>query len=386
MGNKNASMGYKIAKYVLLIFLLVAILSPILVGDRPLICKSESGFGFPFVSEIHLKDHTNKTGWCILPLIPYGPSTMDAAAQQGAKPLYRHEGKSSKFTHWLGTDRLGRDVLAGIVYGTATAFKIGFFSVFLSFLIGVTLGMSAAYFGDDLWRLNLIQWIFGCLVLLISSYYLWYEFLIFSVNVFHFIIYFLIIVAGIFVVNRYLFNRTNAKRFAIPLDTLVMKLIEIRKSIPGLFLILSLIVLFPKPSIWNIVIVISLMMWTDFARFARAETLAVKGETYIQSARVLGYDSLRILFIHILPNILPTLLVVICFNISSAIILESSLSFLGIGLPVEEISWGKLLAEGRNMKLWWLVVFPGFAIFVVVLCLNILATNFQNIGPKNNLK
>ena len=127
------------------------------------------------------------------------------------------------------------------------------------------------------------------------------------------------------------------------------------------------------------------MMWTDFARFARAETLAVKGETYIQSARVLGYDSLRILFIHILPNILPTLLVVICFNISSAIILESSLSFLGIGLPVEEISWGKLLAEGRNMKLWWLVVFPGFAIFVVVLCLNILATHFQNIGPKNNL-
>ena len=384
MGNKDISVSFKMAKYILLMYVLVAIFSPILVGDRPLVCKSEGGFSFPFLRENYLKDQNIKKEWCAMPLIPYAPSTMDDAAQQGVKPFYRPEGKSLQFTHWLGTDRLGRDVLAGIVYGTATAFKIGFFSVFLSFLIGVSLGMAAAYFGDNGWRLNLVQWLFGSLVLLVATYYLWFEYLIFSVNVFRFILYFLLIVAGVFIINRYLLNRMNIKKLAIPLDTVVMKLIEIRKSIPGLFLILSLIVLFPKPSLWNIVIVISVLMWTEFARFARAETLAVKGETYIRSARVLGYDSLRILFIHILPNILPTLLVVICFNISSAIILESSLSFLGIGLPVEEVSWGKLLAEGRNMKLWWLVVFPGFAIFVVVLCLNILATHFQNIGPKGN--
>jgi len=384
MGNISVSIRFKMAKYILLWYGLVAIISPIIVGDRPLICKSESGWTFPFMTDSHLDDHTYKNAWCLLPPIPYAPSTMDAAAQQGVKPFFRSEGKSLQFTHWLGTDRLGRDVLAGIVYGTATAFKIGFFSVFLSFLIGVTLGMSAAYVGDDRWRLNIVEWIFGIFVLLLSTYYLWYEYLIFSVDVFRFMLYFSIIVFIVVIVNRHFLSRMSSKKMAIPLDTIVMKLIEIRKSIPGLFLILSLIVLFPKPSLWNIVIVISIMMWTEFARFARAETLAVKGETYILSARVLGYDSLRILFIHILPNILPTLLVVICFSISSAIILESSLSFLGIGLPVEEVSWGKLLAEGRNMKLWWLVVFPGLAIFVVVLCLNILATHFQNIGPKGN--
>lgn len=387
MGETKTSFGFTVAKYVLLMYLLVALLSPILVGDKYLLCNSEGSLTLPFLSSDYKADSTiNKrdNSWCIKPLIPYAPGTMDQAAQQGVRPFDNRQDVSWRYRHWLGTDRLGRDVLSGIIYGTGTALKIGFFSVLLSFLIGVTLGMSAAYFGNEKWRLNIIQWIFGLFMLALSTYYLCYEFLIFQRDVLRFLFYMIMLISIIFALNRYVLIHINLRKIAIPLDTIVMKMIEIRKSIPGLFLLLSLIVLFPKPSLWNIVLVISLLMWSEFARFARAETLAVREETYILSARVLGFNNLRVLFLHILPNILPTLLVVICFNISSAIILESSLSFLGIGLPVEEVSWGKLLAEGRNMKLWWLVVFPGLAIFTVVLCLNVIATHWQNIGPNKN--
>ena len=158
---------------------------------------------------------------------------------------------------------------------------------------------------------------------------------------------------------------------------LLLKVIEIRKSFPGIFILLALVSLFAVPSIWNIVFIISLLSWTEFARFARAETLAVKEENYILSVKVLGFNDLRILFRHVLPNILPTLIVIACFSTGGAVLLESTLSLLGIGLPVEEVTWGKMMAEGRNMNAWWLVVFPGLAIFILILSLNTLASAFQ---------
>ena len=167
------------------------------------------------------------------------------------------------------------------------------------------------------------------------------------------------------------------KKHNVPIDMLLLKVIEIRKSFPGIFILLALVSLFAVPSIWNIVFIIALLGWTEFARFARAETLSVKEENYILSVKVLGFSDVRILVGHILPNILPTLIVMVCFSIGSAVLLESTLSFLGIGLPVEEVTWGKMMAEGRNMNAWWLVVFPGLAIFILILSLNRLATGYQ---------
>ena len=119
------------------------------------------------------------------------------------------------------------------------------------------------------------------------------------------------------------------------------------------------------------------MGWTEFARFARAETLAIKEENYILSAKAMGYSDLRIMFKHILPNIAPTLIIVACFSAAGTVLLESTLSFLGIGLAAEDVSWGKILAEGRNLKSWWLVVFPGGAIFFLILSLNVLSDRFK---------
>lgn len=167
------------------------------------------------------------------------------------------------------------------------------------------------------------------------------------------------------------------KKYDVPFDMLLLKVIEVRKSFPGIFILLALVSLFAVPSIWNIVFIIALLGWTEFARFARAETLAIKEENYIISVKVLGFSDVRILFRHILPNILPTLIVIACFSIGSAVLLESTLSFLGIGLPVEEVTWGKMMAEGRNMNAWWLVVFPGLAIFILILSLNSLASGYQ---------
>jgi peptide/nickel transport system permease protein len=168
-------------------------------------------------------------------------------------------------------------------------------------------------------------------------------------------------------------DRSSFKKYKIDPDTILVKTIEIRKSFPGIFILLALTSLFVLPSVWNIIFIITLLGWTEFARLARAETLAVKNENFITAVKVLGFGHFRIIFRHILPNILSSLIVIACFSVSSAIILESTLSFLGIGLPVEQVTWGKMMAEGRDMQLWWLVLFPGLALFIIILCLNTIA-------------
>ena len=122
---------------------------------------------------------------------------------------------------------------------------------------------------------------------------------------------------------------------------------------------------------------ILILGWTSFARHARAETLSVKEREYVTAARIMGSGHLAILYRHILPNILPTLLLLGAMNFAGNVLLESTLSFLGMGLPPEEVSWGSLLSEGRkNPYAWWLVVFPGFVLFVLVFTINQLTYQY----------
>lgn len=160
-------------------------------------------------------------------------------------------------------------------------------------------------------------------------------------------------------------------------DTLISRFIEIVMCIPTLVLILAMIAIVERPTIWHIMGVIGITGWPSIARLTRAEFLKLRSSDFVLAAEALGASRLRIMFRHILPNALAPVLVPITFGIASAILLESALSILGFG-PQGEPSWGKVLDGSRaHMHMWWLIVFPGGAIFTAVLAYNLIGEGLQ---------
>ena len=127
------------------------------------------------------------------------------------------------------------------------------------------------------------------------------------------------------------------------------------------------------PSFENVVAVIGLLYWPRYARQVRGETLAIKGSDYVKLARVAGCSSTRILATHIFPNLVPSLLVLASLQVGAAIILEATLSFLGVGIPPPQPAWGVIVEDGRGMlaSAWWISLFPGLAIAITVLAFNL---------------
>jgi peptide/nickel transport system permease protein len=154
--------------------------------------------------------------------------------------------------------------------------------------------------------------------------------------------------------------------------------------IPTFFLVLTVIA-FVGPSILNIMIVIGLTSWMGMARLVRAEFLSLKEREFVLAARSIGASDLRIIFRHILPNALAPVLVSFILGVAGAILVESSLSFLGIGVQPPQASWGNILTSGKeNIEIaWWLSVFPGLAILFSVLSYNLLGEGVRDaIDPR----
>ncbi|MBI3836564.1 MAG: ABC transporter permease [Planctomycetia bacterium] len=163
-------------------------------------------------------------------------------------------------------------------------------------------------------------------------------------------------------------------------DMIVSRFIELVMCIPALVLILALIAILEKPTIWHMMAVLGCTGWTSIARLARGEFLKLRESEFVTAARALGATHARIMFRHVLPNSLAPLLVPITFGIAGAILTESALSFLGFGAPPPNPSWGTLLNAGRtNLNLWWLVFFPGTAIFITVLTYNLIGEGLQEV-------
>ena len=247
-----------------------------------------------------------KTDVIIFPPIPYGPGEIRLAEK------YASPGRE----HWLGTDRLGRDVLSGLVHGSRYALTIGLVSVGISMCIGLLLGALAGYFGG---------WV----------------------------------------------------------DLVLSRFFELWAAIPSFFLILTAAAFFP-PSLFFIMIIIGLTSWVGIARLTRSQFLQVRSYDYVSAARSLGYSNSRIMFRHILPNAVGPILIPAAFGVAGAILAESGLSFLGVGVPAEAITWGSLLAGARsNAAAWWLVLMPGLAIFVTVTLYNLLGDGLRDaLDPK----
>jgi peptide/nickel transport system permease protein len=242
-------------------------------------------------------------------ITPYGPDDLD---------LY-HVLMPPSFSHWFGTDDLGRDVLTRVIYGARISLKVGFVAVGITVLIGTVIGLVAGYYSG---------WV----------------------------------------------------------DNSLMRFVDIMLCFPTFFLILAVIA-FLGQSIWYIMIIIGLTGWMGVARLVRAEVLSIRERDYVLAVRALGASDRRIIFRHILPNAMSPVLVSATIGVAGAILTESALSFLGIGVPPPTPSWGNILTSGKDYIefAWWLTLFPGLAIMVTVLAYYLVGEGIRDaLDPRIN--
>mgnify|MGYP000261967934 CR=1 FL=1 len=407
--RKNRLAVWSLRIIYLIIF--IGLLADFLANDKPIYCKIDGQSYFPIFKSYAVDLGVAKwqpelakiIKWSnvdydnvIFPPIPYSPASTDFANAQFVSPLEDQQVKSSFWKHRMGTDDLGRDVFSGMIHGTRIAMLVGIISMTIATIIGIFFGALSGYFGDNkllATRANL----FSNLLFFPFAFYSSFmarSYLIgdaFSQNLItgfsQLFISFVIFSIIMAVVNflAWLLGKIPffAKRVKIPIDILVMRSIEVLRSVPTLLLILSIVAVF-KPSIYLVMIIIGLTGWTGIARFVRGELLRVRSLEYIEAAEALGFSRMRIILRHAIPNSLTPVLIAIAFGVASAILTEASLSFLGIGVPADTITWGKLLSKSRSAtEAWWLAIIPGFAIFITVTIFNLLGDGLADaIDPR----
>jgi peptide/nickel transport system permease protein len=300
-------------------------------------------------------------------------------------PFEKQVVKSPKWRHWIGTDQIGRDVMSGMIHGTRIAFLVGIISMSIATLIGIFLGSLAGFFGDNELKVSIASLLFGFVFLVPAAFFgfssrtyvladsfekgffIWLGNMIWGVLIFILILVLAWVISLPFKRLPYLKTKVN-----IPVDILVTRLIEVVVSIPVLVLVLAFVAI-AKPSIYNVMLIIGAVRWTGIARFTRAELLRQKRLEYVEASRALGFSRLRSLVKHALPNSLSPVFIAIAFGIAASILIEAFLSFLGVGVPAETVTWGQLLSASRKASdAWWLAIFPGFAIFITVTMFNLI--------------
>ncbi len=221
--------------------------------------------------------------------------------------------------HLLGTDDLGRDVLARLLYGGRVSLLVGVFATILQVMIGTILGVLAGYFGGAI-------------------------------------------------------------------DAIIMRIVDIVMCFP-FFIVAIALAAIVGPSVVNLIIIIAILSWTDIARIVRAEVLSIKERDFIMASKAIGFNNLDIILKHIIPNVLSSILVATTLSMATAILMEASLSFLGMGVKPPMPSWGNMLTAAQNMRTlsseWWLWIPPGFMIIIFVLAINFLGEGLRRkLDPK----
>ena len=231
-------------------------------------------------------------------LTPYDPDAIVVSAYRG--PLAPGNG------HLFGTDTVGRDVWARVLYGARTSLFVGTLAMAISLVIGMAIGLGAGYFGGLV-------------------------------------------------------------------DAVLMWVVDLFLTMPSLLLLIVLATVLP-PSIFTIPLVIGLLGWTTFGRTVRGEVLTLRERDYVQAARALGASDTRIIVHHLVPGVLPGVIVLAALGMSGAIIVDAGLSYLGLGVPLPTASWGRMVSDAQTYVgvAPWLVVAPGVAIALAVIGLNLI--------------
>jgi peptide/nickel transport system permease protein len=312
-----------------LLLVLVGFLAPVLANEaeHPLICRYDGAIHAPAVKELAWaipggkallpKSHPfnqvtfnfkrslrpERGDWAVMTPVPFGPNKTSGRVLE---PPSRE--------HWLGTDDVGRDVLARMIHGARVSMLVGFVSTGVALLIGLVMGTSAGFFGGRV-------------------------------------------------------------------DTGISRIIEIVISFPSFFLILGLVSIMPRPTIWATMAVIGLTGWTGIARYVRGEFLRLKAMDFVSAATALGARPARLMFRHLLPNALAPIFVPVTFGIAGAILTEAALSYLGFGVRPPAPSWGNILRAGfDNIFTTAHLIFPPcVAIFVAVLAYNLVGDRLRDV-------
>lgn len=171
------------------------------------------------------------------------------------------------------------------------------------------------------------------------------------------------------------------------LDTILMRLVDILLAFPGLLLAIALVAVL-GPNINNVVVALTVLGWVSFARLVRGQVLSVKERNYVLAAKTSGQSDLRVMLVHVLPNVLSPVIVQATFGVASVIIAESSLSFLGLGVPPGTPSWGAMLSEGKQVLLDapHVSIFPGLSIMLVVMAFNFLGNGLRDMFDPKTVK
>jgi len=260
----------------------------------------------------------------IAPTNPYDLMTIDIMDSE-LPPSWLDEG-DSRFL--LGTDDQGRDILSTMLYGSRLSLTIGFLAVAVQLVLGIVIGLSAGYFGG---RIDTFLMRFADVQLSFSTMMV------------------AIIVSAIFKAS---FGSEFFSQYAVVM----------------------------------LIVIIGIAEWPQYARTIRASVLAEKKKEYVEAAQVMGFKSMRIMFRHILPNCLSPILVISTVQVANAIMSEAALSFLGLGLPVDQPSLGALISIGFKYIFsgaWWITIFPGVVLVILVLVINLLGDWLRDLfNPK----
>ncbi|MCS7027916.1 MAG: ABC transporter permease [Bacteroidia bacterium] len=407
---KNNKLSYY-ALWVLLGLVCMALLADFIAYDKPFYARYKGKGYYPIFLDYaaslglyHWDSELVNADWKRLSLekalwtpIPYSPEEQDFRNAQSVSPLAKQDIDKKWMRHWLGTDELGRDVLSGIIHGSRISLKVGLVAVGISMIIGITLGALAGYYGDNHLKISRAYILLLPLNLFFMYFYGYYArsntlseaaskgMLLF---LFHLLISVLVCVGIGFLfygisliigkIHVYFRQKIN-----VWVDIIISRIIEIISSIPILLLIITICAIL-KPNVMIVMVIIGLTSWVGIARLTRAEFLKVRNLEYVQAAQAMGFEEWRIILHHALPNAIAPVLVTAAFQIAGAILMESALSFLGIGVPSDVVTWGSLLAVAQSApSAWWLAVFPGLAIFITVISFNLVGEGLRDaLDPK----